>query len=130
MRWWWRRRRTPTSMPDINASTVPVAVVRNERAHGDTGAEGEKRRHGIRRRRGIHNGRVVLRHVDHLRVGRLNLHHRVRHINNLLLNGLLHHGAVDDDLLLRIVLQRADRLRLGAQRLDGREVAERVLVFE
>ncbi len=54
-----------------------------------------------------------------LRIGGLNLHDRVGHINDLLLGGLLDDRVGDDDHLLRSGFEHAGGIRLGAQGLDG-----------
>ena len=87
----------------IDAAAVPIEIVGQPGAHGKTHAKGDKGR--VAGLVGLHidDLGIVLRHVNHLGVG--------RHDAN---NFLLH-----DHFLLRGIHQIADRLSLGPKFLNG-----------
>ena len=96
-------------VPTPPAPAPGIAVVSNPGAERDPGSEGHERgRHdGARAGLHVHDLRVVHRDVDHLRVGR---YHRDR-LNATLILHL--------NVLVLVALQRARRVRLLAQALDG-----------
>jgi hypothetical protein len=79
---------TPSPAP---ATPTPRLVARNQRSDTDTDSEGDERRchNGARTWRSVDHGRVVLRHIDYLRIRRLNdidgLACDLLHLNLLLL---------------------------------------------
>jgi hypothetical protein len=97
---------SPTPSP---ATPTPGLVARNQGSDSDTGSEGDEGRghNGARTWRSVDHGRVVLRHIDYLRIRRLN------DIDGLACD-LLHLN-----LLLLIAAQRSCGIGLGAQTLDG-----------
>jgi hypothetical protein len=96
----------PTPTP---ATPPPRLVARDQSSDTNTDTEGDKRRchNSARTWRSVDHRRVVLRDIDHLRIGRLN------HIDRLTGN------LLDLDLLLFIAAQRSRGVGLGAQTLDG-----------
>ena len=99
---------------------MPVAVVRNDQPNGDAHCERERRwRPYINGWRIIIVNRVGIgRNINDLRVGRLDLHNYVGHIDDLLFDGLFDDRVGDDDDLLRCRFQHSRGIRFGAQHLD------------
>ncbi|SAL87869.1 hypothetical protein AWB67_07491 [Caballeronia terrestris] len=116
---------------DIDVPATPVAVAEDRagggepdaprKSGGERGARvvGRGRRPVVRRigritPSAVHDGRVIRRHVDHLRIRRLDAH-----------DGLCGLAATrrgfDDHFLLRVGLQVARVLRTRAQSLNGGE---------
>jgi len=113
------------------AAVSPVAVVGRDGADGHTDTEADNRsRRDVARRwiivarvsdriTSIDDGRTVLRDIDDIRLGWLNLDHLIGDCNNLLFDSVRHDRVgYHHDLLLR-GFERARTLSLGAHRLNG-----------
>jgi len=97
----------------IHTSSVPVAIIREDRAHGHAGAKGDKRRDrvvSVTVRRIINDCGVVRWHVDDIRLSRHDLHDLLSHI--------FHNHIRDGDSLLRRSLKCAGLLRFEPHRLN------------
>ncbi len=97
--------RTPVPPP---ATPSPGLVIGDQRADCDSSPKTDQRssNHGTGARLDINDGRIILRHINYLRIRRLN------YIDGLTSLLLYFH------LLLRICAQRARRIGLGAQPLN------------
>ena len=101
---------------------VPVAVVGNDGAHGYPSAKGNQRNEWVIHvsgRRVIHDVGIVGWHINHLRIGWLNLDDRIGHDHQLLLDRFLDDRVGNRHDLLRRRLKRAGPLGLAAHVLDG-----------
>ena len=125
----------------VDVAVMPVGLAPQSRADGDAGAEGECRCGEVagrvrvigRVRRGpgpVHDRGVVARHLDHLRVRRLDLDDCRRRLDDLYRRGSrlqLHRGGrrpdrrggLDDNVLLRCALELPLGLCACAQALNG-----------
>ena len=96
-------------------------------ADGNPGSERNERRQraagrwrwSAGRRQGIDDRRIVLGHINHFRIHRLNLHNGIGHINHLLALDAFDHSVGDNHDLLLVVLEGASRLRFSTKPLDG-----------
>jgi hypothetical protein len=95
----------------VNSAVVPIAmVVGYDSSYRDAGPKRDERCHrviDVGRWRRINDDRIVHRHIDHLRIGRHDLHDRIGHVDDLSLVSALHHGIGDDDHLLGRRLKRS-----------------------
>ena len=99
----------------IAAATTPVAIVGQPRAHGHAGTETEEggSSHSARgvnwisvsrvgdRIAGVYHCRIVLRDIDYVRLGRLNLRDLVGHIDGVAFDHIRDNRFGDFDSLLR-----------------------------
>ena len=104
----------------IATAMAPVAVVGDDRSHGNTCRESDERRVWIINvsRRRIINGRRISGHIDNLGIGRGNLHDRVGHDHDLLLHCFFDDHVGDNHDLLLGGPERAGLLCFHAEGLD------------
>lgn len=115
----------------INSAIIPVGVV----VHYNGSSRNAGAKINQRRPRSIHVGwrriinkaGIVLRHIDHLRIGWHDLDDGVGDINDLSIQGSFNDRLIHADYLLGRGLERPGGLRFGAQGLNSIHHLQRLL---